>query len=269
MTGGKETHRDGIDLGLWSFGEDTPDVFMRNDERLETGPYVEDARHGGWTLSAYHDGKLKFKLEGPYVKGKKHGRWKVLAPTAYSKQLWEGSYVGGKRDGLWKYSFANRSATYYYRKGRKHGPVTYDLSYSIKYKGHERGYRGREISNHTQKLRTAYANDLLHGPYVFESNYVTRGWVDGHSRDYRNYKYRKGMYVNGERHGKWQFRFLNTKRNRNEAYYEFYENGRFIRKSSLNQAPATGETTRLKNKMKTSGPARLIERKSKRRPNKA
>ncbi len=236
----RETHRDGIELGL-GFGKETPSVDMRGDERLETGPYVEGERHGGWTLSAYYAGKLQFKLEGPYAKGKKHGRWKVLASTATPKQRWEGSYVRGERDGLWRYSWGNTSATYYYRKGKKHGPVTMEYRSRIVYKGRERGYRGREISNHTQKLRTEYVDDLLHGPYVYESNYVRRGWADGRSEDYKNYEYKKGMYVEGERHGKWLFKNLNTKRNRNEAYHEYFDNGRSIRKSSLNQAAATGD----------------------------
>ena len=145
----RETHRDGIELGL-GFGKETPSVDMRGDERLETGPYVEGGRHGGWTLSAYHDGKLQFKLEGPYERGKKHGRWKVLAPTLFSKKRWEGSYVQGERDGLWRYSFANQSATYYFRKGKKHGPVTMEYRSRIVYKGRERGYRGRNLESYAE-----------------------------------------------------------------------------------------------------------------------
>ena len=224
----KETHRDGIELGI-EFGKRGPSVDMRGDERLETGPYVEGQRHGGWTLSAYYSGKLKFRLEGPYVKGKKHGRWKVLAPTPYSRQLWEGSYVGGKKDGLWKYSFANQSATYYYRKGKKHGPLRFEKRFRSL-------YEGREVTNHTETLRTAYVDDLLHGMYVYESKYRYMGDFKGS----RSYEYQKGKYVKGERHGKWLVKYMSTKRNRNEAYYEFYDNGRSIRKSPLNQAPASG-----------------------------
>ena len=230
----KETHRDGIELGLSfsiAFITSTGDPHVsRGGERLETGPYVEGERHGGWTLSAYSNGKIAFKLEGPYVKGKKHGRWKVLDSTRSTpKERWEGSYVQGKRDGLWRYSWGNHgSGTYYYRKGKKHGPCTW--AYRV---------RSRWYST-TSTLRAAYVDDILHGLYVYERNLRNRS--SGRERGV-DYSYKKGMYVKGKKHGKWLIKWRNTSWNRNidEEYYQNYDHGRFIRKSSPNQDTTTGE----------------------------
>ena len=226
---------------------------MSNDERLETGPYVEGERHGGWTLSAYSNGKLKFKLEGPYIKGKKHGRWKVLEPSAYGKQLWEGSYARGKRDGLWSYSFSDYgSATYYYKKGKKHGPSTWEFR--------PRTSALRSLTS-TVTLRTEYVDDLLHGPYVFEHNLIGRGLAraDEHSGDSKYYEYRKGMYVKGKKHGKWLIKRRNNrgKRNINSSEEYYYENGRRIRKSSPKQDTTTGRT---KTRTMKIDPARFMGR---------
>ena len=190
---------------------------------------MEGERHGGWTLSAYHDGKLVFRLEGPYVKDKKHGRWKVLASIATPKEHWEGSYARGERDGLWRYSWSNRSSgTYYYRKGKKYGPCTWE-------------YRTRSsLESMTQTVRTAYVDDMLHGLYVYERNY--RNWFSGRARGV-DYNYKKGMYVKGKKHGKWLLKWRNTRWNRNinKEHYENYDNGRRIRVQPQNQEAATGD----------------------------
>ena len=224
----KETHRDGIELGLWQYQGELR-VDMRNNERIETGPYVENERHGYWTLSAYYGGKLQFKLEGPYVKGKKQGSWKVLALTASPKQRWEGSYAQGKRDGLWRFSRGNlSSSTYYYRKGKKHGPYRFER-------------RSRGAFNSTETLRTAYVDDLLHGPYVYQYRLRdSSGAV---------YEYKKGEYLKGKRHDKWLFKEKDTLNNRNEnkEYYAYYDNGRRIRKSPQNQEAATGDDDNIGN----------------------
>ena len=218
----RETYSGNYQIGLL-FGKKIPSMYSSHADWLETGPYVEGARHGLWTLSAYYGGKLQKKLEGPYAKGKKHGRWKVVS----GKHRWEGSYVQGKRDGLWKYSFPHQSATYHYRKGKKHGPVTYKYRERIFHKG-----LGRETLNFTQTLRAAYADDLLHGQYEYKFRSLDDKYQKG--------MYVKGMYVKGKQHGKWLFKNLDTRQRINESYYQFYDNGRFIRKSPLNQAAATG-----------------------------
>ena len=216
----KERHRDEIELGLWFSQGGEPPVQTENDERLETGPYVEGERHGGWTLSAKgDDGKLRFRLEGPYVKGKKHGRWKVRQ----SHGRWEGSYVRGKRHGPWKHTWGAWTVSYYYKGGKKHGPYTADFR-----------------TDHLRiTLQTAYVDDLLHGPYVYESNSPDPSTP--------KYSYTKGMYVMGKKHGKWRDKARG--RNYRGGTYEnynwdniiHYDNGRRIRKSPQNQEAATGD----------------------------
>ncbi len=222
----KETYKGSYQIGL-SFRQRIPEMYSMPSNWLESGPYVEGERHGQWTLIAKDaNGKIRNRLEGSYLKGKKHGRWKIMG----GKQRWEGSYVQGKRDGLWRYTFVGfETATYSYKKGKKHGPCTWEYR-------SRRAYKGVTYLSLTMTLRAAYAEDLLHGQYVFEEDYRnSSGPV------IRRYEYDKGMYVKGKKHGKWLIKRLETDRNINESYYENYDNGRRIRVQPQNQETATGD----------------------------